>query len=78
MDVDALAWAALLIPVAALGLATVRRRRVERRAAQRLARIRARRRKIPVVSANVRGLPESDNDLWAKELESSTSRRDPR
>ena len=42
--------------LAACGAVVVARRRAARRAAAERARLRARRRKVPVVSANLRGL----------------------
>jgi hypothetical protein len=65
---------ALLIAAAILLLAiwcavVLARRRAARRAAEREARARARRRKVPVVSANVRGLHEDETDLWVQETQ---------
>jgi hypothetical protein len=45
-----------LAVLAACGAVILRRKRAARRAAAERARLRARRRKVPVVSANLRGL----------------------
>ncbi len=64
MEVDAFSIAALLLLVGSLVAAAASRRRAARRRAEEMARARARRRKVPVVSANVRGLPSGESDLW--------------
>jgi len=79
MDVDALSVAALLALAAAWGWLIALRRRAARRAAEARARLRARRRQIPAVSANVRGLsgppPARQDDLWARETEGTSRDR---
>ena len=67
MEVDASSIAALLVLLAALGAAGSARRRAARRREEDRQRARARRREVPVVSANVRGLPPAATDLWAAE-----------
>jgi hypothetical protein len=67
MEVDAFSIAALLLLVGSLVAAGAARRRAARRRAEEIARARARRRKVPVVSANVRGLPSGEPDLWVDE-----------
>jgi hypothetical protein len=71
MEVDAFSIAALLLLVGSLVTAGAARRRAARRRAQEQARARARRRKVPVVSANVRGLPSGESDLWADDRNST-------
>jgi len=67
MDVDALVVAAVAL-LAMLAAAFTARRRSARRAAEERERARRRRRPMPLVSANVRGLPRGDEqDLWAGE-----------
>ena len=57
---------AVLALVAALLAALVSKRRAARRAAEARERARRRRSRMPVVSANVRGLPHGgEQDLWA-------------
>jgi len=67
--VNALLIAAAILLLAVWGAVVLARRRAARRAAEREARARARRRKVPDVSANVRGLPGNDADLWAQETQ---------
>ena len=69
MEVDASSIAALLVLLVALRAAGSARRRAARRRAQERQRALAGRRKVPVVSANVRGLPSTTTDLWAEEGE---------
>jgi hypothetical protein len=69
MEVDASSVAALLVLLAALYAAGSARRRAARRREEDRQRARARRRAVPVVSANVRGLPPDATDLWAAEDE---------
>jgi hypothetical protein len=69
MEVDVLSIAALLMLLAALCAAGSARRRAARRREQDRQRALARRRNVPVVSANVRGLPPNASDLWAEEGE---------
>ncbi len=64
MEVDAFSIAALLLLIGSFVAAGAARRRAARRRLEELARARARRRKVPVVSANVRGLPSGEDDLW--------------
>jgi phage protein D len=71
MEVDALSIAALLLLVGSLVAAGSARRRAARRRAEKQARARARRRKVPVVSANVRGLPSGEPDLWVDDRNST-------
>jgi hypothetical protein len=71
MEVDAFSIAALLLLVGSLVAAGAARRRAERRRAEERARARARRRKVPVVSANVRGLPSGESDLWVDDRHST-------
>ena len=52
------------------------RRRAERRAADARARLRARRSRVPLVSANVQGLSSGKPDIWRDETEGA--RRDGR
>jgi hypothetical protein len=66
MEVDALTIAALLLLVVVLCAANLVRRRALRRAEEVRARARARRRRVPAVSANVRGQPSGGTDLWAE------------
>jgi hypothetical protein len=70
MEVDASSIAALLVLLAALGAAGSARRRAARRREEHRQRALARRRNMPVVSANVRGLPPAESDLWAAENDS--------
>jgi hypothetical protein len=70
MEVDASSIAALLMLLAALCAAGSARRRAVRRREEDRERALARRRNVPVVSANVRGLPPNATDLWAEEGES--------
>jgi hypothetical protein len=65
MEVDASSIAALLALLAALCAAGSARRRAARRREEDRQRALARRRNVPVVSANVRGLPPAATDLWA-------------
>jgi hypothetical protein len=65
MEVDASSIAALLALLAALCAAGSARRRAARRREEDRQRALARRRNVPVVSANVRGLPPASTDLWA-------------
>jgi hypothetical protein len=67
MEVDASSISALLMLLAALCAAGAARRSAARRREELRQRARARRRKLPVVSANVRGLPPAATDLWAAE-----------
>ena len=69
MEVDASSIAALLVLLAALGAVGSARRRAVRRREEDRRRALARRRNVPVVSANVRGLPPAATDLWAAEGE---------
>jgi len=69
MEVDVSSIAALLMLLAALCAAGSARRRAARRREQDRQRALARRRNVPVVSANVRGLPPNASDLWAEEGE---------
>jgi phage protein D len=71
MDVDAFSIAALLLLIGSFVAAGAARRRAARRRAEELARARARRRKVPVVSANVRGLASGEPDLWADDRNST-------
>jgi hypothetical protein len=71
-DVNALLSAAVVLLLAIWGAAMLARRRAARRAAAREARVRARRRKVPVVSANVRGLPGNETDLWVQETQAAS------
>ena len=71
MEVDASSIAALLVLLAALCAAGSARRRAARRREEDRQRALARRRKVPVVSANVRGLPPAATDLWAAEGEAA-------
>lgn len=48
----------------ALGALARSRRHAARRAAEERERARRRRRTMPLVSANVRGLPQEREDLW--------------
>jgi len=79
MDVDALSIAALLALAAAWGWLVALRRRAARRSAEARARLKARRRHVPAVSANVRGLsgppPGRQDDLWVRETEGSPQDR---
>jgi hypothetical protein len=70
MEVDASSVAALLVLLAALCAAGSARRRAARRREEDRQRARARRRAVPVVSANVRGLPPAVTDLWAADGDS--------
>jgi hypothetical protein len=69
MEVDVSSIAALLMLIAALCAAGSARRRAARRREEDRQRALARRRNVPVVSANVRGLPPNAPDLWAEEGE---------
>jgi hypothetical protein len=69
MEVDASSIAALIMLLVALCAAGSARRRAARRREEDRQRARARRRSVPVVSANVRGLPPNAADLWAEEGE---------
>jgi hypothetical protein len=75
MDVGALSMAALLALAAAWAWVVAARRRAARRAAEVRARKLARRRRIPAVSANVRGLPGEQTDLWLRETEGASRDR---
>jgi hypothetical protein len=72
MDVGALSIAALLALVVAWGWVVITRRRAARLAAEARARRRIRRRRVPAVSANVRGLPGEEPDLWVRETEGAS------
>jgi hypothetical protein len=61
--VDAFLVVAALAIVAAWAAVIIARRRAVRRAAAERARLRARRRKVPVVSANLRGLEYREQEL---------------
>ena len=67
MGVDTWTIAALVLLIATLCTTGLRRRRAARRLEEERARLRARRRRVPVVSANLRGLPPGETDLWAEE-----------
>jgi hypothetical protein len=56
-----IAAVALLVALCAAARA---RRRAARRAAEERERARRRRRSMPLVSANLRGLPQQREDLW--------------
>jgi len=71
MEVDASSIAALLVLLAAFCVAGSARRRAARRREEDRQRALARRRNVPVVSANVRGLPRAATDLWAEEGEAA-------
>jgi hypothetical protein len=71
MEVDASSIAALLVLLAAFCVAGSARRRAARRREEDRQRALARRRNVPVVSANVRGLPPAATDLWAEEGEAA-------
>jgi hypothetical protein len=71
MEVDASSIAALCVLLAALCVAGSARRRAARRREEDRQRALARRRNVPVVSANVRGLPPAATDLWAEEGEAA-------
>ena len=71
MEVDASSIAALLVLLAALCAAGSARRRAARRRVEDRQRALARRRNVPVVSANVRGLPSAATDLWAEQGEAA-------
>jgi len=60
--------AAGVLVVLALAIYTARRRAARRRAEAR-ARQLARRRRVPLVSANLRGRPASKPDIWREELD---------
>jgi hypothetical protein len=75
MEVDVSSIAALLVLLAALCAAGSARRRTARRREEDRQRARARRREVPVVSANVRGLPPTATDLWAEEGEARRQQR---
>jgi len=61
--VDAFLVVAALAILAAWPAVIIARRRAVRRAAAERARLRARRRKVPVVSANLRGLEFREQEL---------------
>lgn len=61
--VDAFLVVAALAILAAWVAVIVARRRAVRRAAAERARLRARRRRVPIVSANLRGLEFRERDL---------------
>lgn len=61
--VEAILVVAALAILAAWAVVIVARRRAVRRAAAERARLKARRRKIPVVSANLRGLEFREQEL---------------
>ena len=69
MEVDAFSFAALALLLVSFLAARAARRRAARRLEEARARARSRRRRVPVVSANVRGLPSGDKDLWVEERE---------
>jgi hypothetical protein len=72
MDVGVLGIAAIALLFSVLLAIGAARRRAERRTAARRARARhLRRRRVPEVSANVRGLATETSDLWAEEVEAS-------
>jgi hypothetical protein len=56
--------AAVVALLIALGAVARSRRHAARRAAEERERARRRRRTMPLVSANVRGLPQEREDLW--------------
>jgi hypothetical protein len=51
------------------------RRRAARRRAETQARARARRQRVPFVSANVRGQPAQKPDIWREEAETASQGR---
>jgi hypothetical protein len=68
---DVVAWiVAGLLLVIWVGLVSARRRAARREAAAR-ARARARRNKVPLVSANVRGQPAQKPDIWREEQDAA-------
>lgn len=69
MDVGLLSIVVVAGLAAVAGAVRVARRRSAREAAQARARHRSRRRHVPEVSANVRGLPAPPEDLWSRESE---------
>jgi hypothetical protein len=62
-DVEPLIVAAVALLVALVAVARVRQH-AARREAEARERMRRRRRNMPLVSANLRGLPQQDEDLW--------------
>jgi hypothetical protein len=58
--------------VAVLAGVVVARRRAARRAEDARARARARRNRVPLVSANVRGQSAQKQDIWREEVEASS------
>jgi cytochrome c-type biogenesis protein CcmH/NrfF len=62
------AWMlAVVVLLVALGVVVTGRRRAARRAAEAEARTRARRRRLPEVSANLRGQTTASADLWRED-----------
>jgi hypothetical protein len=68
VDFLILAGVALL---AAWAMLLVGRRRAMRRAAEARARALARRQRVPLVSANLRGQPTVKSDIWQETLEAA-------
>ncbi len=69
MDVKALLVVAVPVLLAAWAAIIHGRRREARRAAELMARVRARRRSTPVASANVQGLGAKRNFITFEEME---------
>lgn len=66
-------WIALgLLLLGLLAALVGARRRAARRADEARARLRARRSRVPLVSANLRGQAASKPDIWRDEAESSS------
>ncbi len=74
MEVDAFSTAALLLLLAALASSSAGRKRAARRREAERARARARRPRVPEVSANVRGLPRGPDNLWDDESNAGSRR----
>lgn len=70
-DVGAWVVAGIVLLACWAGFAGVRRRAAQRDAAAK-ARARARRQRVPLVSANVRGQPAHKPDIWREEAEVAT------
>jgi len=70
-DVDAWIIAGAVLLACGVGLIATRRR-AARRAAEARARARTRQRRVPLVSANVRGQPVQKPDIWREETEAAS------
>jgi hypothetical protein len=74
MDVGTWIGVGLLL-LAVLAALVGARRRADRRAAEARARLQARRSRVPLVSANLRGQSAQKPDIWRDSADKSTARK---